>query len=112
MTTALFGLPINGLDNFEAEVANIRWNGFPVPLVPHIIAVQIAEAVGDPVGDPYEGLEPYNGLCWQLLCPECGAELSRTVERDGHPAYCNDCDREVVNGELRKPSWWAEGGAR
>lgn len=66
MADAIFGLPINGLDNFEAPRALENWNGFPVPLVAHDIAVQIAEMVGDPPPDPYEGLQPYGGLCWKV----------------------------------------------
>lgn len=72
MATTFFGLPINSLDNFEAERAAQDWNGFPVPLVAHDYAVQIAEAVGDPIPEPYEGLRPYDGLCWQVLCRDCG----------------------------------------
>ena len=65
--TRRFGLPINGLDHFFAEVAPDRWNGFPVPMVLHIYAVQIAEAVGDDIPEPYEGLRPYDGLCWTFI---------------------------------------------
>lgn len=72
---ARFGLPINGLDDFEAEVLPGRWNGHPVPLVPHDYATQIAEAVGDPKPEPYVGLRPYDGLCWQILCRECGGPM-------------------------------------
>lgn len=108
MARATFGLPINMLDNFEAELAAERWNGFPVPLVPHDFAVQIAEAVGDTKPEPYEGLKPYDGLRWNLLCPECGDVLTERTVIDGAPAYCDTCDREVVSGELRKPVWWAQ----
>lgn len=71
----LVGLPINGLDNFEATLAPGDWNGFPVPLVAHDYARQIAEAVGDPIPQPYEGVQPYDGLQWQVLCPECGGVM-------------------------------------
>ena len=74
--THRFGLPINGLDDFEAPLAAERWNGFPVPLVGHDVAVQIAEAVGDLAPAPYYGLKPYTGLCWQVLCPACGGEMT------------------------------------
>jgi hypothetical protein len=67
----MFGLPINGLDNFEAEIAPAHWNGFPVPLVAHDVAVQIAEAVGDDVPAPYEGERPYDGLCWRTNREAC-----------------------------------------
>src|SRR3990167_10574536 len=71
---AFFGLPINMLDDFQAEVSPERWNGFPVPLVPYYYAAQIAEAVGDEPPAWYEGLKPYDGLAWQVVCPECGAD--------------------------------------
>lgn len=65
--TRHFRLPINGLDDVVAEPAPIRWNGFPMPLVTHPIAVQIAMAVGDPIPMLYLGAQPYGGLQWELL---------------------------------------------
>lgn len=76
-----FSLPINGLDDFEAPVAPKRWNGFPVPMVSYAYAVEIAMAVGDDLPEPYEGLKPYDGLCWEIgkVCPLCASPL--TLER-------------------------------
>ncbi len=85
MATMRFGLPINMLDNFEAERAEQDWNGFPVPLVAHDYAVQIAEAVGDPLPDPYEGVRPYDGLCWEIVCAECG--MVHTAEHECESPY-------------------------
>lgn len=82
---ARFGLPINGLDNFEAPLASEDWNGFPVPLVGYDYAKQIAEAVGDPIPAPYFGLRPYDGLCWQVaaICPQCGGDMELVPASEG-----------------------------
>lgn len=84
---ALFGLPINGLDHFEAERADRDWNGFPVPLVSHDYAIQIAEAIGDPIPAWYEGDQPYDGVQWQIIetaCPWCGSHTAPVPNRQEH----------------------------
>lgn len=66
--TAQFSLPLGAaVLDFAAELAPDSWNGFPVPLVAHDFAVQIAEAVGDPIPAPYEGEQAYDGLCWEIV---------------------------------------------
>lgn len=44
-------------------------------------------------------------------CPECTSVLTDRTTINGAPSYCDECDREVVDGELVKP-WATEGGAR
>ncbi len=109
MATMRFGLPINMLDDFEAERAEQDWNGFPVPLVAHDYAVQIAEAVGDPVPEPYEGLRPYDGLCWEIVQPAVnyvasfyGQSAAKRLRWIGEADYTN-----VLNCELF-PHWQRE----
>jgi hypothetical protein len=64
---SLFGLPFDRLESFEAPLAPCTWNGFPVPLVDYETAVQIAAAVGDARPPLYAGLQPYDGLQWQIV---------------------------------------------
>jgi hypothetical protein len=107
--TFRFSLPINGLDSFEAELRPELWNGFPVPLVAHDYAIQIAEAVGEAAPEPYEGLRPYDGLAWQILtaCPKCGGTDFRveqlTWNRQTYDAATDEWGTSSYEYEEDKP---------
>lgn len=108
MATAQFGLSLGAAAlDFEAELAPERWNGFPVPLVAHDYAVQIAEAVGDPAPESYDGLRPYDGLQWEISGRPVflsGDDVRQLIEALDSHIYWQLSDKDYrSNGDVLDP---------
>jgi hypothetical protein len=82
-----------------AEVKRLRCFGRFGHEGPHTF--QSGRFEGDPVGSCSAVLVRGESGTWApalapLRCPDCGSWLTDRTVRDGVPAYCDSCDREVA----------------